>query len=132
MGHPNGLLTGYCVAALATVAAVAAGGTRHPVVGLTIITVAAFCVATRMSITQAIAAGAMGWIFYAGFIIGRHAVIAWHGTGTQGWGAVTICLAAGFAGGLAGAMRRKRPGAGESQTRRYGENVVYLAAIRDR
>jgi hypothetical protein len=132
------LLGGYCVAALATAAAVAAGGTRHLALGLAIIAVAVGCAATRMGIATGVATGGVGWLCYAGFIVGRHAELVWRGSGLAGWGSVATCLGAALAGGLAGAARartarrREITGVGASQTRRYGENVVYLAAVRDR
>jgi hypothetical protein len=111
----------------------------------------------------AVASGAISWLCYDGFIIGRHADLAWHGAVT-GWQAA-VCVGAGAAGGLGAAawtgLRQQaverqrtgphqagahwwageradwRQGAGEekaaptgSQSRRYGENVVYLAAVR--
>jgi hypothetical protein len=132
------LLAGYCVAAIAATTAAAAGGTRHLALGLAIIAVAVGFAATRMGIATGVATGGVGWLFYSGFIVGRHAALVWHGSGLAGWGSVATCLGAALAGGLAGAARartarrREITGVGASQTRRYGENVVYLAAVRDR
>jgi hypothetical protein len=73
------LLAGYLALAAATAAAVAVGGTHRPGIALGLISATAFAVATRASVPVALATGAMGWLFYAGFITGRPA-----GTGTRG------------------------------------------------
>jgi hypothetical protein len=76
---PAGLIAGYCSMAVATAIAVAVGGTHWPGVALGIVSLAVFAVATRTTVPVALATGAMGMLFYAGFITGRHAHLAWHG-----------------------------------------------------
>jgi len=73
------LFAGYLALAAATTAAVAVGGTHRPGMALGLISVTALAVATRAAVPVAPAIGAMGWLFYAGFITGRHAQLAWHG-----------------------------------------------------
>jgi len=55
------------------------GGTRRPGIALGFIAAAAFAIAVRTTMPVALATGAMGWLFYAGFVTGRHAQLAWHG-----------------------------------------------------
>jgi hypothetical protein len=74
------LLAGYLALAAATAAAVAVGGTHRPGIALGVTSATAFAVATRATVPVALATGAMGWLFYAGFITGRHAQLAWHGS----------------------------------------------------
>jgi hypothetical protein len=137
MSRSHGLLAGYGSAAATTATVVAAGGTRHSLVALVVIALVMAGVASRLSVPLGAAAGAMSWLFYDGFIIGRHAELAWHGSVT-GWQAA-VCLGAGATGSLGAAWSRVRKRAdGEkatpagSQSRRYGDNVVYLAAARQR
>ncbi len=75
-----GLLAAYSASATATAVAVADGGTHRPGFALGLLSLAAFAVATRTTVPVALAAAGMGWLFYAGFITGRHAQLAWHGT----------------------------------------------------
>jgi hypothetical protein len=81
MAVSTGLLAGYCGLAAATGLAIAAGGTRHPAVAVGLLGVAVLIVAMRTSWAAAPGLGALGWLFYDGFFIGRHAHLAWHGTG---------------------------------------------------
>jgi hypothetical protein len=76
---PAGLIAGYCSMAAATAVAVAAGGTHRPGVALGVVSLAVFAIATRTTVPVALATGTMGMLFYAGFITGRHAQLAWHG-----------------------------------------------------
>jgi hypothetical protein len=95
----TGLLVGFCAPAVATVAAVAVGGTHRPGIALGLMAVVACAVATRMTALVALATGAMGWLFYAGFIIGRHAQLAWHGAADAQW--LGILLGAALCGAAA-------------------------------
>jgi hypothetical protein len=79
-----GLLTGYCAVAAATALAVTAGATRRPGLGLTLLAAAVLAVAVRTAAPAAAGVGALGWLFYAGFITGRHADLAWRGTASLG------------------------------------------------
>lgn len=140
MRQKRGALAGYGMAAVATCVAVLAGGTRHPELALVLIAGTSCAIGTEMTIVVATASGAISWLFYDGFIIGRHSDLAWHGAVT-GWQAA-VFLAAGAAGGLgAAAWRRARASTRQraggqiatptgSQSHRYGENVVYLASVR--
>lgn len=76
----KGLLAGYGVMAAGTCAAVLADGTQRTGLALGLLAVAAFAIATRVTAPVALAAAAMGWLFYAGFITGRHGDLAWQGT----------------------------------------------------
>jgi hypothetical protein len=74
-----GLVAGYCALAAATAVAVLTGGTQRPGVALALLAVTGFAVGTRTQWWVAMASGGMGWLFYDGFIAGRHAHLAWHG-----------------------------------------------------
>jgi hypothetical protein len=73
----TGLLAGYCGLAAATGVAVAVGGTRRPGLALAILAVAALLLATRTRAAATAGLGVMAWLFYAGFIAGRHGDLAW-------------------------------------------------------
>jgi hypothetical protein len=75
-----GLLAAYSASAAATAVAVADGGTRRPAFALGLLALAASAVGLRATLPVALATGGMGWLFYAGFITGRHAQLAWQGT----------------------------------------------------
>src|ERR1700677_4995354 len=79
MAVSTGLLVGYCGLAVATGLAIAVGGTRRPVVALGVLGLAVLIVAMRMSWPASLGGGALGWLFYDGFFVGRHAHLAWHG-----------------------------------------------------
>jgi hypothetical protein len=95
----TGLLAGYCSMAVATAVAVAAGGTHRLGVALGIVSLAVFAVAIRTTVPVALATGAMGTLFYAGFISGRHAQLAWHGVAGVRW--LCILLGAALCGAAA-------------------------------
>jgi len=79
--------------AAATAVAVAADGTHRPAVALGIVSLAVFAVAIRTTVPVALATGAMGTLFYAGFITGRHAQLVWHGAVGVRW----LCILLGAA-----------------------------------
>jgi hypothetical protein len=76
---PFGLLAGYCGLAAATGIAIAAGGTRRPGMALVILAVAVLLLATRMTALTAAGLGVMAWLFYSGFITGRHGDLTFYG-----------------------------------------------------
>ncbi len=76
---PTGLLIGYCGIAAATGIAVAAGGTRRPAMALAILAVATLLLAARATARAAAGLAVMAWLFYSGFIAGRHANLTWQG-----------------------------------------------------
>jgi hypothetical protein len=76
MAASTGLLAGYCGLTLATGLAIAAGGTRRPAVALGLLGLAVLVVAMRTSWPAALGVGTLGWLFYDGFFIGRHANLA--------------------------------------------------------
>ena len=76
----TGLLAGYCGLAAATAVAVAAGGTRRPGMALAILAVAVLLLAARAKAPTAAGVAIMAWLFYSGFVAGRHGDLAWHGT----------------------------------------------------
>jgi outer membrane protein assembly factor BamB len=53
--------------------AVAAGGTRRPAMALAILAVAALLLAARATAPAAAGLAVLAWLFYSGFIAGRHA-----------------------------------------------------------
>jgi hypothetical protein len=75
-----GLLAAYSASAAATAVAAAGGGTHRPGFALGLLALAASAVGLRATVPVALATGGMGWLFYAGFITGRHAQLAWQGT----------------------------------------------------
>jgi hypothetical protein len=77
---PGSLLAGYGGLAVATGIAVAAGGTRQPGLALAVLAVAALLLATQAKALAVAALGPMAWLFYAGFIAGRHGGLTWGGT----------------------------------------------------
>ncbi len=102
----QGPLAGYCVAAAATAVAVLAGGTRHPLVALAILAFALLVAARRMTLPTALASGGMAWLFYDGFIIGRHAQLVWDGARGAWW--LLVLVAAAVCGSLVGQARHHR------------------------
>ena len=92
--NAEGALAGYCVVAAATTAAVAAGGTRHPVVALVVVALVVLAVARRMTLPTGLASGVMAWLFYDGFVIGRHGDLAWTGVREVWWLLVLVAAAA--------------------------------------
>jgi hypothetical protein len=110
----SALLAAYAGAAAVTVAAVVAGATRHPVAALTAYAVlaGAICLGSRPLLVPAIAI--ITWLFDDGFIVGRHADLAWHGA--PDLRRLAILLAAAAAGSAVGAvLRRRQPPPGQSQ-----------------
>jgi hypothetical protein len=79
MAVSTGLLAGYCGLAVATGLAIAAGGTRRPVAALCVLGLAVLVIAVRTAWPASLGVGALGWLFYDGFFVGRHAQLAWHG-----------------------------------------------------
>lgn len=97
----DGLLAGYGLAAVVTMVAVAVGGTRHPGIAAAGLALAMFVAARRMSLPAAIASGGIGWLFYDGFIVGRHGDLVWgHGAGAAWW-LLVLVAAAGCGSALA-------------------------------
>lgn len=76
----TGLLAAYFASAAATTVAVADGGTHRPGFALGLLALAAFAVGLRATVLVALANDGISWLFYAGFITGRHANLAWQGT----------------------------------------------------
>ena len=117
----NGLLAGYCVGAAATTVAVLAGGTRHTVLALALVIVVLLATGSQMTIPLAAATGTMTWLFYDGFVVGKHATLNWHGP-VDGW-RIGACVAATLVASML-AKARHRPAS------HPGGNVVSLAAFR--
>lgn len=91
-----GLVAGYGGLAAATAVGVLAGGTRRPGVALALLAVTAFVLGTRTPAWVAASSGLVGWLFYDGFIAGRHANLAWHGVvDARRLGLLAGCAAAG-------------------------------------
>jgi hypothetical protein len=99
---PEGLLAGYGAAAVATLAGVALGGTGHPKLALAVLQLAVLVAATKMSLPVALVSAVVAWLFYDGFVIGRHGNLAWEGASGEWWLLVLVATAAcGFALGWA-------------------------------
>jgi hypothetical protein len=93
--NAEGVLAGYCVVAVATAAAVATGGTRHPLVALAVLAFALLVAASRMTLPVAGASGTLAWLFYDGFVIGRHGDLAWAGVREAWWLLALVAVATG-------------------------------------
>lgn len=110
----SALLAAYAGGAAVTVAAVVAGATRHPAAAMVAYAVLAvlICLGSRPLLVPAIAI--IIWLFDDGFIVGRHADLAWHGMADLR--RLAILLAAAAASGAVGALlRRRQPPPGRSQ-----------------
>lgn len=97
----EGLLAGYGLAAVVTMAAVAVGGTRHPGVAAAGLAFAVFVAGRRMSMPVALASGVIGWLFYDGFIVGRHGDLVWPRGPGPAWWLLVLVAAAGCGSALA-------------------------------
>lgn len=73
------LLAAYAGAAATTIVVVLADGTRHPGAALIPYAVLAAGVSVRGPVRATPATAVIAWLFYDGFITGRHAHLAWHG-----------------------------------------------------
>lgn len=129
--NADGMLAGCCGIAAATTVAVAAGGVRHHVLAIAIVACAVLTVAARLRRTQAaIASTVIGWLFFDGFIIGRHASLGWDGAREWWWLAVLASAAMGgvvLGRALARSGRGTLDGGGPS-----GGQVAALESWRDR
>jgi hypothetical protein len=100
---PEGLLAVYCLSAVATTAAVAAGGTRHPLVALAVLASALLAATAHLTFGAALAAGGIAWLFFDGFVIGRHGNLAWGGTREVWW--ILVLLGGALCGWVLGQLR---------------------------
>jgi K+-sensing histidine kinase KdpD len=104
-----GLLAAYAGAAVVTAVVVLATGTRHPAAALVAYGLLAAIVAAHTRSAAAPGIALVAWLFYDGFIIGRHAHLSWHGAADVK--RLAILLAAGAIGSALGArIRAARPG----------------------
>ncbi len=94
----TGLLVAYCAAATVTAGTVLAGATRHPATALVALAATVLIIATRTTPAVALATAGIVWMFDDGFIIGRHARLAWRGA-DDGW-RLMILVGAALAGVL--------------------------------
>jgi hypothetical protein len=108
---PGCLLAGYGGLAVATGIAVAAGGTRRPGMALAILAVAALLLGTRAKALAVAGLGPMAWLFYAGFIAGRHGGLTWDGMAdVWRFGGLTGSAAIGAGLSWLAARRGESPG----------------------
>jgi hypothetical protein len=101
----EGLLAGYGVAAVATLAGVALGGTGHPLLAFAVLELAVLAAATKMPLPAALGSAAVAWLFYDGFVIGRHGHLAWEGDRGAWW--LLVLVAAGACGFALGWARQR-------------------------
>lgn len=101
---PLALLAAYAGAAVVTGVAAAAGGDRHPAAALAAYALLAAGACLPASPLVVPAAAAIAWLFDDGFMIGRHAILAW--PGMAGLWRLAILLAAAAAGSALGAAAR--------------------------
>lgn len=76
----TGLLAAFCGAAATTVVVVALGGTRHQDAALAAFAAVTAAIAARSAPLAAPGIGITAWLFDNGFLVNRHADLAWHGT----------------------------------------------------
>lgn len=95
---PAGTLAlAFAAGAVATTLLAATGGTRHPGADLVAYVLPAGALGLGARWWAAPAAAVVLWLFYDGFLVGRHGVLTWHGT-IDGWRLGLIV--AGALGGL--------------------------------
>lgn len=116
---PSAMLVTYAGAGVLTALIVVAGGTGHPAAGLTAFAILAVIVAMHARPVLAPAIAVVAWLFDDGFLIGRHAVLSWHGAADGE--RLAILFAAAAAGAAIGAVarartaRHRRPGPAEER-----------------
>lgn len=135
----TGLLAAFCGAAATTAVAVALGGTRQQDGSLAAFAVVTAVTAARSVPLAAPGIGVIAWMFDNGFLVNRHAHLAWHGA-ADGIRLGVLAGAAIAGAGLGWAARAHRapvsppsPDAGGDRALpwRHGA-VVDLGEIRDR
>jgi hypothetical protein len=119
---PTGLLIGYCGMAVATGIAVAAGGTRRPAMALAILAVAALLLAARATAPAAAGLAVMAWLFYSGFIAGRHANLTWQGMDDV-WRLAVLAGSAAIGVGLSWLVAHLGEGHRLGESSRVGESI---------
>jgi hypothetical protein len=103
-----GLLAAHAGAAVVTAVAVLATGTRHPAAALVAYGLLAAVAAAHTRPAAAPGIALVAWLFYNGFIIGRHAHLSWHGAADVK--RLAILLAASAVGSMLGSrIRAARP-----------------------
>jgi len=98
-----GTAGGFVLVALATLTAVAVGDSAHPVFGLVELSVAVAVVALASTLLAAVFTAGVGWACYAGFLVGRHAVLA---LDKQSLAGVVVLAAVAVAFAVAGTVGR--------------------------
>lgn len=101
----SGLLAAYAGSAAVTAVVVLAGGTRHPAATLAAYGLLAAVVAASTRPAAAAGVALIAWLFDDGFIVGRHAVLSWHGTADAR--RLAILLAAAAAAAMLGSHIRR-------------------------
>jgi hypothetical protein len=72
-------LAGYAASAALTAVLVLGGGTRHLGFGIVAFTVLAAVIGWRSRSATAACTAVIAWMFFDGFLAGRHAELRWHG-----------------------------------------------------
>jgi hypothetical protein len=103
---PHTLLAAYLGAAAVTAVTAASGGTHHPAAGLVAYAVLAVVVAAGARPLVAPAVAVIVWLFDDGFLVGRHAQLAWHGSASA-WRLGLLVALAVTARVTAAAARRR-------------------------
>jgi hypothetical protein len=109
------MLAAFGGAVVLTCLLAATGGTHRLGPDLAAFAVLAALTAVTSRWWAVFAIAGIDWLFYAGFLVGRHGEIAWHGT-IDGW-RIAMILAAGCGGALVDSVLRA---ATEPRTRRSG------------
>jgi hypothetical protein len=100
----SGLLAAYAGSAAVTAVVVVAGGTRHPAAATVAYGLLAALVAAHARPAAAAGVALVAWLFDNGFIVGRHAHLAWHGAADAR--RLVILLAAAAIGSTVGSRIR--------------------------
>jgi hypothetical protein len=107
-----GLAVGFVASIAATLISWALGAGSDPRVGLALLTVTAIAVGAVTTVPGAVAAGALCWAFYAGFILDRAGTLTLDRGGGQML--LTVVLSAVAASAVAGLVRWARAVAADS------------------
>jgi hypothetical protein len=107
-----GLPVGFVASIAATMISWAFGAGRDPRVGLALLTITAIAVGAVTTVPGAIAAGALCWAFYSGFILDRAGTLTLSRGGGQTLATIVLCAV--VASVVAGLMRWARAVAADS------------------
>jgi hypothetical protein len=94
----------FCGSIAVTCVLAATGGTRRLSVDLIAYAALAAAVSVRTRALPIPAVAVIAWLFYAGFLVGRHGEISWHGS-IDVW-RVAVIVGAAYCGAMIGRVLR--------------------------